>query len=120
MNETHSQPGWRPQTCPQLQGFTRRPGNFSQRGYVDAAVSPKVEIHEMGIISDRSQLAPDDIVSCQAPSRIAGVHDQLRFGDNGGIVILRMICRDDDAIELWNMVQRGTGHIERIFTPLAS
>jgi len=58
--------------------------------------------------------APDDVLGCQAAGSVARIHYQLRFRHYGGIVILRMICRDDDAIELWDMVQRGTGHIKRI------
>ena len=58
--------------------------------------------------------APDDVLSCQAPGSVARIHYQLRFRHYGSVVILRMICRDDDTIELWNMVQRGTCHIERI------
>ena len=78
------------------------PANADSRGICDRLTSARasdwrqsLNSHSACARSYCSALAfsaPDDILGRQTPGRIARVHNQLRFGNNGGIIILRVIC----------------------------
>src|ERR1039458_1999257 len=63
-----------------------------------------------------SRSAADDITGHNSHGCVAGIHHQLCLVDDRGIVVLRVVGDDDDAVELRNLVERRAGHIERILT----
>src|ERR1700689_4509521 len=61
----------------------------------------------------------DDMLSVDALRRVAGVDDELGVGHDRAVVVLRVICDDDHAIEIRDLFQRSADHVKGVFAPLA-
>src|ERR1700691_3578856 len=63
-------------------------------------------------------LALHDVRSIDIARSVASIDHQLRFGDDAGIIVLRVIRDNHNAVEFRNLFKRRAGHVERVFAAM--
>ena len=65
-------------------------------------------------------LATDKVRSGQPPGRVPAINHQLRLTHNPGIVVVRVVCDDENTVVLAKIVKRGRGHVEVVMPSAAN